>query len=91
MSIVIQPSSLQKQLIELVAVLVEPKLRGQLTPEAEILEAKLIDSFGLIQLVADIEEKLGVAVRTEDMTLENFSTISGIARLVSRYLNEARG
>lgn len=76
---------LQEQIIELVAVVAGPNLREPLTAESEILESKLVDSFGLLELIADIEQKLNINIRTEDMTLENFSTISAMVDLITRY------
>ena len=76
---------LQEQIIELVAIAAGPNLREPLTAQTEILESNLVDSFGLMQLIADIEQKLNINIRTEDMTLENFSTISAMMDLINRY------
>ena len=76
---------LQEQIIELVAIAAGPNLREPLTAQTEILESNLVDSFGLLQLIADIEQKLNINIRTEDMTLENFSTISAMMDLINRY------
>ena len=76
---------LQEQIIELVAIAAGPNLREPLTAQTEILESTLVDSFGLLQLIADIEQKLNINIRTEDMTLENFSTISAMMDLINRY------
>lgn len=78
-------TALIAQVIDLVAAGVPPNMRGQITPEIDLLESKLIDSFGLIQLVGDVETRLGVEVRTEDLTLEYFSTVLGIVALLQRY------
>jgi len=80
-----QAPQLQEQIIRLVADLAGPNLREPLTAESEIMTSKLIDSFGLVQLVLEIEQQFGVSVRTEDMTLEHFSTIGGIVRLLGSY------
>lgn len=57
---------LQEQIIELVSVAAGPNLREPLTAQTEILESKLVDSFGLLQLIADIEQKLNINIPTED-------------------------
>lgn len=80
---------LQEQIIELVSVAAGPNLREPLTAQTEILESKLVDSFGLLQLIADIEQKLNINIPTEDMTLENFSTISAMVDLISRYQHKS--
>jgi len=68
--------------IALVKELVEPRFHELVTPEAELLQSRLVDSFGLIQLVGDIEARLGITISTEDLTMQNFSTVSGIVALV---------
>jgi acyl carrier protein len=80
---------LQEQIIELVSVAAGPNLREPLTAQAEILESKLVDSFGLLQLIVDIEQKFNINIPTEDMTLENFSTISAMVDLISRYQDKS--
>ena len=76
---------LQKDMIELVDLIIGPNMGELLTIETEILESSLVDSFGLLQLIADIELKFSVNIQTEDMTLENFSTINAMVALVTRY------
>lgn len=76
---------LQEQIIELVTVAAGHNLREPLTAQTAILESNLVDSFGLVQLIIEIEQKLSINIRTEDMTLENFSTVSAIVELVTRY------
>lgn len=75
---------LQQQIIELVTVVAGPNLREPLTAYTEILESNLVDSFGLLQLIADIEHNLKINIRVEDMTLENFSSVSAIVDLITR-------
>lgn len=82
-------AQLQEQIIELVTIVAGPNLREPLTAQTDILESKLVDSFGLLQLIADIEQKLNINIRTEDMSLENFSTISGMVNLITRYQYES--
>lgn len=82
-------TQIKAQITELVTGIAGPKLRVPLTAETEILELNLIDSFGLLQLIADIEQKLNINISTEEMTLENFSTISAIADLITRCQNQS--
>lgn len=49
-----------------------------------LLEAGVMDSIGVIQLVAYIEERLGVPVSEDDMMPENFDSISAIVAFVER-------
>ena len=43
-----------------------------------LVEKGVIDSLGIMNLVAFIEEELGIHVPPEDVTLESFSTIATI-------------
>jgi acyl carrier protein len=79
---------LREQIAELIMAVAGPNLHKPLTADTEILESKLIDSFGILQLIADIEQKLGINILTEDLTLENFSTIAAIVDLISCYQNK---
>ncbi len=42
----------------------------------------VLDSFGLMQLVAFLEEEFEIDVRDEDVTVEHFGTIADIEDLV---------
>lgn len=50
-----------------------------------------LDSAALIALVVAVEEEFSVDFETEDMELENFSTVGQIARLVEKKLGERPG
>jgi acyl carrier protein len=42
----------------------------------------VLDSIGLTELVAFIEERFGVRIDDEDLTAENFRTIGAVERLI---------
>ena len=46
--------------------------------DENLLADGMIDSLGMVRLVAFIEEKMAVAVPPEDFTIENFQTINRI-------------
>jgi len=48
-----------------------------------LLEEKIIDSMGVIELVAFIEATYGVELMDDDLTVENFKDIDTIAKLIS--------
>lgn len=50
-----------------------------LSADDNLLLSGLIDSLGIVRLVAFIEEQFNVEVLPEDVTLDNFSTINVIA------------
>jgi len=53
-----------------------------LDEEQDLLNAGIIDSLGILRLVAFIEEQFGVKVPDEDVVFENFQTIKAMARYV---------
>ena len=66
----------------------ENLLNGRLQIEAEddLLGDGLVDSMGIMWLIAFIEEKFEINVPPEDVTIENFRTI----KLIDAYLNTRR-
>jgi acyl carrier protein len=48
-----------------------------------LLEEKIIDSMGVIELVAFIEATYGVDLMDDDLTVENFKDIDTIVKLIS--------
>lgn len=56
--------------------------KGELTDDYPLIENGVIDSLGIFEMVQFLEREMGVAVEDEDLLLENFGTISDIARLV---------
>jgi acyl carrier protein len=77
-------TNIEAEVMEVVKGVVDPTRRDELSVTSELLEAKLIDSFGLIQLVSDLELALNISIMTEDMTIQNFSSIRDIVGLVTR-------
>ena len=54
---------------------------SDLSDDAPLL-GKVMDSLGLMQLVAFIEEEFGVTIEDSEVTVDNFRTIADIERLV---------
>lgn len=77
-------SAYLEKVTELVKEIVEPRLRNQVTPEHSLLGGMLIDSFGLIRLVVELEQAFGIAIPTEDMTAQSFESLNSIVALVER-------
>jgi acyl carrier protein len=46
------------------------------------LLGRTMDSLGLTQLVAFLEEEFGIEIDGDDVTLDNFQTVASIERLV---------
>lgn len=54
----------------------------QIRDDNSLLEAGALDSTGVIELVAFIENAFGIKVRDEDMVPENLDSLSSIERYV---------
>ena len=59
----------------------------QLAADEDILTTGLIDSLGIMKLIAFLEEKFEVSIPPEDMTIENFLTIETIENYIKGLLN----
>jgi acyl carrier protein len=57
-----------------------------LTEEADLLSAGIVDSLGILRLVAFIEDRFGVKVPDEDVVFENFQSIRAMGTYVSQRL-----
>ena len=49
-----------------------------------LIESGIIDSLGILDVVAFVESEFGVRVEDEDLTPENFQSVAQIASYVSR-------
>lgn len=52
--------------------------------QLSLLQAGLVDSLGMMDLVAFLEETFGIAVEDDDLVPENFETIAAMAGFVRR-------
>lgn len=56
----------------------------ELTDDASLLELGIVDSTGILELVAFLESELGVRVSDGEMTAENLDSIRRISDYVAR-------
>jgi acyl carrier protein len=59
----------------------------KLDPEMDLLSAGVIDSLGILRMVAFMEEQFGVKVADEDVVFENFQNI----RVMADYIAQRTG
>ena len=67
--------------------IVENFLYGQdngLSDDVSFLEKGLIDSTGVLELVAFIEENYGISVADEELVPDNFDSITNLSNYISR-------
>jgi acyl carrier protein len=53
-----------------------------LAPDDDLLELGIVDSLGIIQLVAHLEQKFGIQVSDDELVPSNFHTLRDLARFV---------
>lgn len=58
--------------------------KTSLEPDEDLLNQGIIDSMGILQLVAFIEEKFGVSVADEDIVPENFRSLNCLVEFVGK-------
>lgn len=67
--------------------IVSPKGQKISDYDEKIFESGLIDSFGIIEFVLALEKKFEIAIPTTEMTIQNFSSVTEISRLIERLKN----
>jgi acyl carrier protein len=53
-------------------------------PDADLLEAAALDSYALLQLLVELDERLGLHVEPQDISTEDVRTIRRLAAFVAR-------
>ena len=51
------------------------------------LDSGLIDSLGLVELIAEIEDKFGILFQPEHLQSDEFLTIGGLIAIIERLLS----
>lgn len=59
--------------------------------EADLFENGYVDSVGVVELLGFLQEEFGVEVPDDDILTDDFSNITGIARIVIRNLRLQTG
>jgi len=62
---------------------------AKLTDSQSLLETGLIDSTGVLELVAFLEQQIGITVADADIVPENLDSVQAIATFVDRKRNPA--
>jgi len=57
--------------------------------DASFLEEGIIDSLGIIELVAFVEKKFGISVADHELLPNNFDSVSKLSSFITRKLAEA--
>ena len=63
---------------------------GALDPDTPLFGEGLgLDSFGIVELISELERRLGVEFQEEDFSETHFRTVGTLAKLVIHYLQQA--
>ena len=60
------------------------------SPDTDLLESGLLDSFQFVELLAQLERQFGLRIRLDDIELDDVRTLERIARMVSVAAPEAK-
>jgi len=55
------------------------------SPEQDLLTSGILDSLTLVQLLLDLEQRFSVTIPLEDLEIDDFRSVSSIARLIQGY------
>ncbi|MQN02120.1 MAG: acyl carrier protein [Lachnospiraceae bacterium] len=56
--------------------------------EKSLIGDHILDSFGIINLVGELEDEFDITIGPEEMTKENFDSVDGIEAMVKRLSDE---
>jgi methoxymalonate biosynthesis acyl carrier protein len=63
--------------------LIQEKLLVEVSsPEDDLLASGVLDSLTLVQLLLDLEQRFSVTIPLEDLEIDDFRSVTSIARLV---------
>jgi acyl carrier protein len=62
----------------------ETGYKGELHPDADLLEGKILDSFNIVELAMFIQERFEIDLDAEDLVRSNLARLSAIVGLIER-------
>ena len=62
---------------------------GALSPEQSFLETGIVDSTGMLELVAFVEERYGISIGDRELVPENLDSLTNISQFISRKVGAA--
>lgn len=60
-------------------------LPADFTAQTPLMSSGLLDSFAALELVQGLEARLGVSLKDDDLSQDNFETAENLTRLLARY------
>ena len=56
---------------------------GDIDPETDLLETKILDSFNVVEMAGFVQERFDLELEGDDLVRENFSTLSALLALIT--------
>ena len=81
----------------LIASILEPRLVVQgsrtitLTDDLDLRDEGIIDSFGFVQLIIELEARLGLGIDLSDLDTEDLTKVGALARHIAAFSSRAAG
>ena len=66
------------------AILADIRPEFDFTEDVNFIEQGMLDSFDIVTLVSEIEEKCGIAISGADILPENFASVDAIVELINK-------
>jgi len=60
----------------------------KLQPDDDLIDSGILDSMGIMQLVAHLEQEYGIEIATEEIDPDNFATTRTLASFVAARMPE---
>ncbi|CAN1559735.1 AcpP Acyl carrier protein [Rhabdaerophilaceae bacterium] len=80
-----QPNDSDRELINGFLRQVSPTARSlELHDDTQLLTSGLLDSLGVLQMMAFLSDELGIEIGDDDFTLDNFETVGALLAFVNR-------
>lgn len=74
--------SKQQEIFDFITSQLNPGTEVGFDPGANLLEAGVLDSTAMIELIVWLEETYDISIETEDLTPENFGTLDAMASYI---------
>ena len=59
---------------------------GELSPDIDLLEEQILDSFSVVEIATFIQSSFDVQLQGEDLVRENFASLENMAALIDKRL-----
>ena len=69
---------------QIINILTDLRPEFDFTKDADFMEAGMLDSFDIVMLVNELDEKFGISIDGVDVIPENFSSVEKIENLLKK-------